>query len=65
MASSDNEGDASSSGQTKQPRLSQDTSKYLVGYRQLWGSKFTWLIPVETDGLVTGMLCQQYKTKNK
>ena len=60
MASSDSEGGASSSGQTKRPRLSQDTSKHLVGYRQLWES--------ETDGLVTGMLCrlcQRHKTKNK
>ena len=68
MASSDSEGGASSSGRTKRPRLSQDTSKHLVGYRQLWESEFTWLIPVETDGLVTGMLCrlcQRHKTKNK
>ena len=68
MACSDSEGGGSSSGQTKRPRLSQDTSKHLVGYRQLWESEFTWLIPVETDGLVTGMLCrlcQRHKTKNK
>ena len=36
MASSDSEDGASSSGQTKRPRLSQDTSKHLVGYRQSW-----------------------------
>ena len=68
MASSDSEGGASSSGQTKRPRLSQDTSKHLVGYGQLWENEFTWLIPVETDGLVTGILCrlcQRHKTKNK
>jgi hypothetical protein len=45
-----------------------DISKHLVGYRQAWESDFPWLIPVESDGQVTGMLCtlyQRYKTKNK
>jgi hypothetical protein len=50
----------------KRPRI--DSSKHLVGYRRSWENDFPWLVAVESDGSVTGMmcnLCKRHNTRNK
>ena len=64
MASSDSNTNAGSSGHSKRPRVEQDASKHLVGYRPSWENEFPWLSAVESDGMLC-RLCQRHKTKNK
>ena len=50
----------------KRPRTESDSSKHLVGYKRVWERDFPWLVDVESDGSVTGMmcnLCERHKTK--
>ena len=67
MAAYSDVGEASDSLH-KEKRSRTDSSKHLVGYRRAWESEFLWLVAVENDGSVTGMmctLCKKYKTKSK
>ena len=69
-AHSEFDGEASDSHlpRDKRPRIESDSSKHLVGYRRAWENEFSWLVAVESDGNVTGMLCtlcKKHKTKNK
>ena len=52
----------------KRPRIESNSSKHLMGYRRSWEKEFSWLVAVESDGTVTGMmctLCKRHKTKNR
>ena len=49
----------------KRPMTESDSRKHLVGYRRVWERYFPWLVAVEGDRSVTGMmwnLCKRHKT---
>ena len=42
--------------------------KRIVGYNKTWETEFSWLVPVYTEEIVSGILCsvcKQHSTKNK
>ena len=56
MAAFSDVGEASDSLH-KEKRSRTDSSKHLIGYRRAWERQFPWLVAVENDGSVTGMMC--------
>ena len=48
--------------------IAKASTKHALGYRSEWQVEFPWMVPTETQGRVTGImchLCKLHRTKNK
>ena len=54
-------GSANASASTSAPKRKRSGS-HIVVYDASWKSMYPWLVPVESDGVVTGLKCQCYTT---